>query len=390
MADNDPKTNEGPGKEYVPKAFIILFGVLLLAGAGALLYCLYTACPVCEPPESAAGVAPRATAGTPQPSPSPSPGVAASPTPVPELKLIAFAPDSGSVMGGNLVRLDGIGLNNVKEVRFGGLPATLVGSPNPTSLTVKPPAHVEGRVDVIVSDGQSRDTGPAFYTYVCPPLAGKDVIWLMVLVGALGGIIHALQSFYCYVGNRQLVWSWIPMYFFRPFIGAGISTVFYLIIRGGLMSGVAEHNSVFGLMAIGTLVGIFSPQALEKLKNVSEIIFNKPEVNEHGEDRLFPKESEKPPLEVEKVMPSEGQENQPVTILGKGFVKGKVRVRFGDKAAKVAKVEDEEITVTTPDHPPGKVKVVVIQEGASLEAPGGFTYKNAGPPPENKPEDKDE
>jgi hypothetical protein len=306
---------------------------------------------------------------------------------VPELKLIALAPDSGSVMGGNLVRLEGVGLNNVKEVRFGGQPATLVGSPTTLFLTVKPPAHVVGRVDVVVSDGQSRDTSPAFYTYVCPPLAGKDVIWLMILVGALGAIIHALQSFYCYVGNRNLKWSWIPMYFVLPFIGAGSSTVFYLIIRGGLMSGVAEHDNVFGLMAIGGLVGLFSPQALEKLKNVSEIIFNKPEANLHGKDAFFPKESEKPPLEVERVAPPEGQEYQPVTILGKGFVEGKVRVRFGDKAAKVAKVEDEEITVTTPENPPGKVKVVVIQDGACFEARGGFTYINAGPPPEKKPED---
>jgi len=274
-------------------------------------------------------------------------------------------------MGGNLVRLEGVGLNNVKEVRFGGQPATLVGSPNPLFLTVKPPAHVEGRVDVVVSDGQSRDTSLAFYTYVCPPLARKDVIWLMILVGALGAIIHALQSFYCYVGNRKLKWSWIPMYFILPFVGAGISTVFYLIIRGGLMSGVAEHDNVFGLMAIGGLVGLFSPQALEKLKNVSEIIFNKPEANLHGKDAY----SEKPPWDVERVAPPEGQGNLPVTILGKGFVEGKVRVRFGDKVAKVAKVEDEEITVTTPENLPGKVKVVVIQDGACFEARGGFTYK---------------
>ena len=42
-------------------------------------------------------------------------------------------------------------------------------------------------MDVVVSDGQSRDTGanPAFYTYTCPPLAGKNVIWLMILAGAL-------------------------------------------------------------------------------------------------------------------------------------------------------------------------------------------------------------
>jgi hypothetical protein len=347
-----------------------------------LLYGIYAACPNCEPPETAAGAAPTTTTNTPQPSPSPSPGVTPSPTPAPELRLIAVAPNSGSVVGGNLVRLEGVGLNNVKEVRFGGQLATLVGLPNLTLLTVKPAAHIEGRVDVVVSDGQSRDNSanPAFYTYTCPPPSGRNVVWLMVLVGALGAILHGLRSFSWYVGNRQLVWSWIPMYFTLPFIGAATSTVFYLIIRGGLMSGATESNNVFGLMAIGTLVGLFSQQALEKLKKISEGIFTSTPT---GKDSR----PDKPPLEVERVAPPEGQDNQPVTILGSGFVKGKVRVRFGDKAAKVAKVDDEEITVTTPDYPPGKVKVVVIQEGASLEVPGGFTYKTAGPSPENKPED---
>jgi hypothetical protein len=277
------------------------------------------------------------------------------------------------------VQLDGIGLNNVKEVHFGSQPATLVGSPSPTSLMIKPPAHVEGRVDVVVSDGQGRDTGanPAFYTYTCPPVSGKNVVWLMILAGALGAILHGLRSFYWYVGNRQLVWSWIPMYFFLPIIGAATSTVFYLIIRGGLLPGATESNNVYGLMAIGTLVGLFSQQALEKLKSVSEVIFTVPPT---GKDA----QPERPPLIVEKVDPQEGTENQPVTILGSGFSR-EVMVTFDDLPAKVAKVEDQAIAVTTPLHPPGNVKVVVIQGGARVEAPGGFTYKNVDPVSGNEP-----
>jgi IPT/TIG domain-containing protein len=375
MADSDLIHSEGPGGKRVQTGYIILFGFLLLAATGALLYGIYAACPVCEPPESVTGAAPRAAAEPLQPATSQSPGVTASPTPAAELRLIAVSPDSGPVTGGNLVRLDGIGLNNVKEVRFGGQTATPVGSPNPTSLTVKLPAHVEGRVDVVVIDGQGRDTGanPAFYTYACPPLTGKNVIWLMILAGALGAMLHGLRSFYWYVGNRQLVWSWIPMYFVLPFTGAATSTVFYLIIRGGLMSGAAESDNVFGLMAVGTLVGLFSQQALEKLKSLSEVIFT---VTPTGKDAR----PEKPPLRVEKVEPAEGQENQPVIILGGGFAR-EVRVTFDDLPAKVAKVEDNAIAVTTPLHAPGKVKVVVIQGGESVEAPGGFTYKRAEPEP---------
>lgn len=378
MADNVPNLNEGPGGKRVQTGFIIFFGVLMLAGAGALMYAIYAACPVCEPPENAAGAAPTPAADAPQPPPSPSPGDAAPPTPVAELRLIAVSPDSGPVTGGNLVRLDGIGMNNVKEVRFGGLPATMVGSPGPTSLTVKSPAHIADRVDVVVSDGQGLDTGanPAFYTYTCPPLSGKDVIWLMILAGALGAIVHGLRSFSWYVGNRQLVWSWIPMYFILPFVGAATSTVFYLIIRGGLMSGSTENENVFGLMAIGALVGLFSQPALEKLKSISEVIFT---VTPTGKDS----QPEKPPLKIEKVEPDEGAENQPVIILGSGFAQD-VRVTFDGLPAKVAKLEEKAITVTTPLHAPGNVRVVVIQGGASVEAPGGFTYKNVEPEPGNE------
>lgn len=382
MEDNDPKPNEGPGNQRVSATFITLFGVIMLAATCALLYGLYVACPTCEPPENAASVAPTTTTNTPQPSPSQSPGVTTSPAPVPEMKLIAISPNSGSVMGGNLVRLEGVGLNIVREVRFGGQLATTVGLPNPTLLTVKPAAHIEGQVDVVISDGQSRDNSanPAFYTYTCPPPSGRSMIWLMALVGAIGAILHVLRSFSWYVGNRDLVWSWIPTYFILPFVGALTSIAFYLIIRGGLMTSASESNNVFGLMAIGTMVGLFTQPALEKLKKISEGLLTSPPT---GKDS----KPDKLPLEVERVAPPDGQENQPVTILGNGFVKGKVRVRFGDKVAKVAKVEEQEITVTTPENPPGNVKVVVIQDGKSLEAPGGFTYKNAGPPTENKPED---
>jgi len=125
MADNDPNPYEGPGDKLVPTGFIIFFGVFLLAAAGALLYGIYTVSPDCEPPESAVGAAPTAAADTPKPTPSQSPGVTTSPTTMPELKLIAVRPISGPVNGNNVVRLNGVGLNVVKEVRFGGVPAAL-------------------------------------------------------------------------------------------------------------------------------------------------------------------------------------------------------------------------------------------------------------------------
>ena len=138
MADIDPYFSEGPGNKLVQTGFIIFFGVLLLASTCALLYGIYAACPVCEPPDGAASAAPTTTADTPQPAPSQSPGVT-------ELRHTCggievdrrnakFRPGHGGQPGAT--RRCWAEQCERGSLRQASL-ATLVGSPNPTSLTVK-------------------------------------------------------------------------------------------------------------------------------------------------------------------------------------------------------------------------------------------------------------
>ena len=56
------------------------------------------------------------------------------------------------------------------------------------------------------------------------------------------------------------------MYAFLPFIGGTLAVVFYVILRGGLVTGTAAQVNFFGFAAISALVGLFSPEAAEKLK----------------------------------------------------------------------------------------------------------------------------
>ena len=97
------------------------------------------------------------------------------------------------------------------------------------------------------------------------------LILIVAIAGALGSQVHVLRSFFWYVGERKLVWSWTPMYVLLPFSGAVLGIVFYLVVRGGLFSQIsAGETSPFGFAAVSGLVGLFSQQSVEKLKEVAE------------------------------------------------------------------------------------------------------------------------
>ncbi len=78
------------------------------------------------------------------------------------------------------------------------------------------------------------------------------------------------------------------MYILLLFIRSNLGLVFfYLVIRGGFFSPDAtpQQTSPFGFAALVALVGLFSEQAVCKLKKVAEIVFCNPE---NDKDRLDP------------------------------------------------------------------------------------------------------
>jgi hypothetical protein len=98
---------------------------------------------------------------------------------------------------------------------------------------------------------------------------------VVALSGALGGSVHTLRSIAWYIGERKLKWSWLPFYVLRPLVGATLATVFYFVLRAGLFSPSAQTRatSPYGFAALAALVGLFSEQAVEKLKKVAEQFF---------------------------------------------------------------------------------------------------------------------
>ncbi|MEI6171877.1 MAG: hypothetical protein WCQ45_05320 [bacterium] len=118
--------------------------------------------------------------------------------------------------------------------------------------------------------------GPTFLIWPFTRGSEQATLLLVFFAGVLGALVHALRSFYWYVGHRKLIVSWVAMYFLLPLVGGALGFLFYLVFRGGLLQGTAtgDVNSI-GFAAVSGLVGMFSEQAIRKLKDVAETLFAK-------------------------------------------------------------------------------------------------------------------
>ncbi len=106
--------------------------------------------------------------------------------------------------------------------------------------------------------------------------ASTALLVLVVIVGALGSLIHAATSFADYAGNRRFYSSWIVWYLVRPVVGASLALLLYFAIRGGFFSGSSQTSSInpYGMAALAGLAGLFSKQATDKLREVFETLFH--------------------------------------------------------------------------------------------------------------------
>lgn len=127
------------------------------------------------------------------------------------------------------------------------------------------------------ADGASTVSSVTFLFWTLSISGEVHLLLIVVLAGALGSMVHALRSLYWYIGNRQLVMSWLAMYILLPFVGITLAIIFYLVIRGGFFSPQAtvQETSPFGFAALSGLVGMFTEQAVLKLKDVAQTMLTK-------------------------------------------------------------------------------------------------------------------
>ena len=104
---------------------------------------------------------------------------------------------------------------------------------------------------------------------------------------------------------------------------------FYFIVRGGFFSSSApvETTSPFGFIALSALVGLFSPQATLKLKDIAETVFAKPGPGEDNKPQgsTTPAPSAKPAPTGASVTPRSGPAATQVVIAGTNFAGATVK-----------------------------------------------------------------
>lgn len=295
-------------------------------------------------------------------------------TTAPPLAISTIDPATADATGGEVVSITGSGFTPGTTVRFGGSPARSVRVDSSRFITAVTPMHPAGAVSVVIANEEAVSSLEGRFNFQCPAASDKTMVLLVLLAGALGGVVHALRSFFWYVGEQKLLWHWVPMYMLLPFASSALGFVFYLVIRAGLYE--PRGGTAYLLVGLAALVGMFSAQATEKLKKVAEGIFTEAP---RGPDSASLKASTTATTSTLTIKPASGppEGGNIVTITGSGFGHP-CAVRFGETLAKEIAIKDAStLTVVVPARAAaGVVDVGVTAIGRAPEvlSKGAYTY----------------
>jgi len=235
----------GPGDKDVGAIGIVFLAFYLIA---AILLCFYGLIALWPGPSPSGQPPPGKTAATPTPIPS-----ATSPSVSPTQTSSAASP-SVSIP----TRTPSAALSSVSPTQTSSAASPPVSTPAPIPEVTRSPIAIFGQEFPIWDEVR--------------------LLLIVILAGALGSLVHTVRSVYWYVGNRKLKWSWLAKYILQPFAGSALAVIFYVVVRGGFFSPQTTfaNTSPFGFAALAAMVGLFSEQAVLKLKEVAETVLAKP------------------------------------------------------------------------------------------------------------------
>jgi len=201
--------------------------------------------------------------------------------------------------------------------------------------------------------------------------ADTTLLLLVVLVSGIGSYVHVTVSFSDFAGNRQLVTSWVWWYVLRVFVGSSLAVVFYFALRGGFFSSASDSSqvNVYGIAALAGLVGLFSKQATDKLREIFDTAFRTQEG--YGDDARSDGIANPPPTLEGCEPPQIGHGQLEVVLVGTGFNR--------DSIVRVAQVGGpEEPRIVTLINP---TQLKVTLQEADIERPGILSFTVVNPEP---------
>ena len=105
--------------------------------------------------------------------------------------------------------------------------------------------------------------------------ADSFIFLVVVFAGMLGASVRAIHSFFQHLGLGDFSFKWTWYYLLLPYSGAALSVVIYLVIRGGFYTssyGEGLLLNIFSFAALAALTGLFSDNAMEKLRQVASVL----------------------------------------------------------------------------------------------------------------------
>ncbi len=104
----------------------------------------------------------------------------------------------------------------------------------------------------------------------------EDVRFILIVavMGALGGCAYSARSFAIHVARGTFDTRFTCWYILRPIIGSILAVVFYFAFHAAFLSFSASPDdlNVFGIATLGGIVGLFSKETLDKLKELFDRI----------------------------------------------------------------------------------------------------------------------
>lgn len=154
-------------------------------------------------------------------------------------------------------------------------------------------ASLAGLLVALSINSQSTILAPFVEKLMFINLSSMKEAVIIMLASGVGSSITTILGFLRHACvDKDFEYAYAPWYVGRPLMGIILGLIFYLLMKGGLLLTIPQEQHVavtnlndWAIAGIGTLVGMFSKNAIEKLREVFKTLFQtKDDLQKQGDD----------------------------------------------------------------------------------------------------------